>query len=68
VLDPGLDVQVEKLRAMGEPALAFSGEGQQTSLNPAKCPLAIDWQPAVAAQGLTWYHADETVPSSGTAA
>ncbi len=45
---------------MGEPALAFSREGQQHVLEPAKSSLAVDGNQQSLAQGLILYHADET--------
>jgi hypothetical protein len=42
VLEPGLDVEVEQVRAVGEPALALGGESQEDVLEAAKGALAVD--------------------------
>ena len=42
VIEPCLDMEMQQLRAVGEPALALRGESQQYILEPAKRALAVD--------------------------
>ena len=59
VFEPGLDMQVQKLRAMDEPALALGRKGKQHVLEPTKRTLAVygDQQPF--AQSLVLHQTNE---------
>jgi hypothetical protein len=59
VLEPRLDVEVQQIRAVGEPALAFGREGQQDVLEPAESPFAVDGHQQPLPQGRLGHGGDE---------
>ena len=67
VIEPGLDVEVQQLRSVGEPPLALGREGQKHVLESPERPLAVDRDEQPLAQRLIGDRARRTAPSSGTA-
>ena len=67
LLEPGLDVPVQQLGAIREPALALGGIGEQHVLEPAERALAVDRDDQALAQRLVGRPSRRTSPSSGTA-
>ena len=59
VVQPGLDVEVEQLRAVREPAFTFGWEGQQHILEPPEGALAVDRDEQPLAQRRVGHRADE---------
>jgi hypothetical protein len=61
VLEPGLDVKVQQVRPVGEPALAFGREGEQDVLEATKGSLPVDRHQQPLAQRLVGDRRHETL-------
>src|SRR6185312_15049767 len=57
----GLDVEVQQLRPVGEPALALGGKRQQDVLEPPERPLAVDGDQQPLVQRLVGDRRDEAL-------
>ena len=61
VVEPGLDVEVQQLRPVREPALALRRERQQHVLEPPERALAVDRDQQPLAQRLVGHRRDEAL-------
>jgi hypothetical protein len=61
VLEPGLDVEVQQIGAIVEPALALGREREQTSLKRRKAPL-----PSIATSSRSRNAGPDTTPRSAS--